>query len=89
MTLPSAETPLYSHSLSAIEAWLSQQGCSQNADCPEQWHISHSDWQAQLEMDVDQFVVHYQTTDGSEPMTRVFKYALSRSDLEAAIFAGP
>jgi hypothetical protein len=89
MSLPSAETPLYSHTLAAIEAWLSQQGCSQSANCPEQWNISRPEWQAQLEMDVDQFIVHYQPRDGREPVTRVFKYALSRSDLEAAIFAGP
>lgn len=89
MTLPSATTPLYGHSLSAIEDWLCQQGCLQSQDCPELWQISRLNWRAQLEMDIDQFIVHYEPSDGREPVTRTFKYALSRSDLEAAIFAGP
>jgi hypothetical protein len=89
MTLPSAATPLYSHSLSDIEDWLRQQGCIQSQDCPELWQISRPTWEAQLEMDTDQFIVHYQPTDGRDPVTRTFKYALSRSDLENAIFSGP
>ncbi len=86
--LPDPACPLYNHSLTAIEAWLTQQGCRQQSDRPECWSLVRQDWQAELELDIDCCVVRYERP-GQEPVTRVFKYSLSRTDLEAVIFAGP
>jgi hypothetical protein len=86
--LPDPAAPLYNHSLPAIEHWLRQQGCEQTGDRPECWTLTRDGWNADLELDVDCCVVRYQRV-GDEPVTRVFKYSLSRADLEAVIFAGP
>ena len=90
MPLPSADTPLYNHPLPDIEQWLREQGCHQNPEELNQWHIEKATWQADLTLEIDALVVRYlkAAADG-EDVQRVFKYSLSRQDLEEAVFSGP
>ncbi len=89
-SLPAAETPLYNHSLLAIEVWLAQQGCHQDEENRNCWRVTRETWSADLELDVEQIVVAYQHQSGDRPhIQRSFPYSLSRRDLEDAIFAGP
>lgn len=90
MPLPSADTPLYNHTLPDIELWLTQQGCSQNTSELNRWEVSKSTWRADLLLETDSLVVRYLNVgDAGEDVQRGFKYSLSRQDLEDAIFAGP
>jgi hypothetical protein len=90
MALPPADTPLYNHPLPDIEEWLRQQGCSQDPDLPHAWYVKRPHWEADLVLDIDAIVVRYLNAgnDGGD-LQRVFKYALSRQDLNDAIFSGP
>jgi hypothetical protein len=90
MVLPSADTPLYSHPLPDIETWLRQQGCQQATESLHQWHVIRPHWEADIMLDIDSVVVRYINAgaDGKD-VQRVFKYSLSRQDLEEAIFSGP
>lgn len=90
MTLPSADTPLYNHPLPDIEQWLREHNCEQMATAPHQWHVERAAWQADIMLDVDSIVVRYLKAgaDGQD-VQRVFKYSLSRQDLNEAIFSGP
>ncbi len=47
-------------------------------------------WEADVILDIDALVVRYINAgaDGKD-VQRIFKYSLSRQDLEEAIFAGP
>ena len=90
MALPSADTPLYNHTLPDIELWLTQQGCQQNNSELNRWAISKEAWQADLLLEIDSLVVRYMDVDNAgEDIQRSFKYSLSRQDLEDAIFTGP
>lgn len=90
MVMPSADTPLYSHPLPEIEQWLREQGCHQNLEELNEWHIEKTAWQADISLEVDSIVVRYLKTQPSdEDIQRVFKYSLSRQDLQEAIFSGP
>ncbi|MDA0267073.1 MAG: DUF3143 domain-containing protein [Cyanobacteria bacterium] len=90
MTLPTAETPLYNHPLPDIEQWLRDQGCQQDVEDLHCWHMQTPEWQADLVLDIDSVVVRYIKGDSTgQDIQRVFKYSLSRQDLEEAIFAGP
>lgn len=90
MVLPTADTPLYNHPLPDIETWLRQQGCEQDAEASHRWHVSRNHWKADVMLETDSLVVRYidAGADGQD-VQRVFKYSLSRQDLEEAIFAGP
>lgn len=90
MVLPTADTPLYNHPLPDIETWLRQQGCEQNTEAPHCWHVNRPLWEADVILDIDALVVRYINAgaDGKD-VQRVFKYSLSRQDLEEAIFSGP
>ena len=89
-SLPSPDTPLYNHPLPGIEAWLSNNGCSQDSDEPHIWHLERSEWTAELRLDIEELAVTYTPIGtGSSPIKRTFKYSLSRKDLENAIFIGP
>ncbi|MEO0534105.1 MAG: DUF3143 domain-containing protein [Cyanobacteria bacterium P01_A01_bin.123] len=90
MALPSAETPLYNHPLPDIEQWLTAQGGKQDPSNLECWHIDRPRWQAEILLEIDSLVVRYVNAgaDGKD-IQRVFKYSLSRKDLEEAIFSGP
>lgn len=90
MTLPSADTPLYNHTLPDIELWLTQQGGKQNISELNRWEITKVAWRANLLLENDSIIVQYLNAgDGNEDIQRGFKYSLSRQDLEDAIFAGP
>ena len=90
MALPSAETPLYNHTLPDIELWLTQKGCKQDTSALNRWEISKPAWRADLLLETDSLVVRYlDAWDEGEDIQRGFKYSLSRQDLEDAIFAGP
>ncbi|ASC73208.1 hypothetical protein XM38_041700 [Halomicronema hongdechloris C2206] len=90
MNFPSADTPLYNHPLPDIEQWLREQGCQQDESACHCWHIKRDDWQADLVLEIDSIVVCYIAAgeDGRD-IQRVFKYSLSRQDLNEAIFSGP
>jgi len=86
--MPPASTPLYSHPLPQIEAWLKEQGCDRDESNISQWRFSRTGWTAELLLDVDSIVVYYASSSG-KAVQRSFKYSLSRGDLQEAIFAGP
>ena len=87
-SMPPASTPLYGHSLPAIEAWLREQGCDRDDKDISLWSIQKEDWSAEIFLDADSIVVTYKKSDKST-VQRSFKYSLSRSDLEKVIFIGP
>jgi hypothetical protein len=90
MVMPSADTPLYNHPLPDIEQWLREQGCRQDPEELNAWHIEKTSWQADITLEVDAIVVRYLNIPPSgEDIQRVFKYSLSRQDLEEPIFSGP
>ena len=89
-SLPSPDTPLYNHPLPGIEAWLSQNGCSQDSNSPHVWYLERAEWSAELRLDIEELAVIYKPVQSpSSPIKRSFKYSLSRKDLENAIFIGP
>lgn len=90
MPLPSADTPLYNHPLPEIEQWLMIKGCEQDRDERHCWYVQHSDWKAELCLEIDQLTVRYRQPHESDyAVQRSFKYSLSRQDIEDAVFAGP
>lgn len=91
MALPSATTPLYNYPLPDIEAWLRQHGCTQDSsDALHCWRIIRPRWEAEILLETDCIVVRYISAGPDEKdIQRVFKYSLSRQDLEEAIFSGP
>ena len=89
MTLPPETTPLYNHSLTAIETWLEGQGCEQNEHDRSTWQVKRESWTANLELDVEQIIVSYKNIEDDSGIQRIFPYSLSRQDLENAIFSGP
>jgi hypothetical protein len=90
MNLPSADTPLYNHSLSMIESWLRSQNCQQDRFKLSSWYVKHQDWEAEISMDVEEIRVRYiNVVAGNKDLHRAFPYSLSRRDIEDAIFTGP
>lgn len=87
MQLPSAETPLYSHPLPALEYWLRSSGFVQSDEDVCLWSLVHPHWTAQLLLESDGLVISWSQQGSSTE--RAFSYGLSRSDVEAAILAGP
>ncbi|OCR00957.1 hypothetical protein BCD67_06250 [Oscillatoriales cyanobacterium USR001] len=90
MTIPSPDTPLYSHPLPEIEQWLKNRGCQQDRRELHCWHIDLHTWEAEISLEIDQITVRYlhAGADGKD-IQRSFKYSLSRRDIEAAVFSGP
>lgn len=90
MVMPNADTPLYNHPLPDIEQWLREQGCRQDPNALHEWHVEKTAWKADIALEVDSIVVRYlgAPTQGDD-LQRIFKYSLSRQDLEEAIFSGP
>ena len=86
--MPSASTPLYSHSLPEIESWLTDMDCQRDTDDISRWLVRREDWSAEIYLDVESIVVDYETGSGKK-VQRSFKYSLSRGDLEEVIFSGP
>ncbi|MBD1939937.1 DUF3143 domain-containing protein [Microcoleus sp. FACHB-68] len=90
MAIPPAETPLYNHPLPDIEDWLRSQGCQQDHNQLHCWHLQQASWEAELTLDIDQLTVRYfNFGEEGQDLQRSFKYSLSRSDIEAAVFSGP
>jgi hypothetical protein len=88
--LPPANTPLYNHPLPLIEAWLEAQGCERDSNDVHLWQVARANWQAAIELDVEQIIVSYRHAGANgQDLTRSFKYSLSRQDIQEAIFAGP
>eukprot|EP00245_Coleochaete_scutata_P005401 TRINITY_DN18902_c0_g6_i1.p1 TRINITY_DN18902_c0_g6~~TRINITY_DN18902_c0_g6_i1.p1 ORF type:complete len:190 (+),score=32.60 TRINITY_DN18902_c0_g6_i1:82-651(+) len=90
--LPDKSSPLYTHSLPSIEAWLHHLEFKQLKDDPAMWRIERPDWHAELAMDVTDLGVRYLKSGPgnlSRDVERKFSYALSRQDLENAILGGP
>jgi Protein of unknown function (DUF3143) len=90
MTLPPLNTPLYNHPLHQIEAWLEDQGCERSGGAAHCWNLKQSTWKAEIALESDQMMVRYLNAGNSgKDLARSFSYALSRQDLQNAIFAGP
>ena len=87
MQLPSAETPLYSHPLPALEEWLSSSGFTRSEEDVCLWTLERPQWTAQLLLQSDGLVISWSQEGTSTE--RAFSYGLSRADVEAAILAGP
>ena len=86
--IPSANTPLYHHPLPAIEAWLKHVGCQQDEANPGLWYLKQPQWQAEVELEVEDIEVRWTASSGTT-VHRSFPYGLSRLDVERAIMAGP
>ena len=90
MTLPSADTPLYNHTLPIIEQWLAARGCQQNSEDLHCWYIEQPNWKAEICLDIEELTVRYlQAGEQNRDINRSFKYSLSRQDIEDAVFSGP
>lgn len=90
VSMPSGDTPLYSHSLPALEAWLTDLGCERDDSELHRWHIKRPRWEADIFLEVEELVVCYlKAGEGEEDVNRSFRYSLSRQDVEAAVFEGP
>jgi Protein of unknown function (DUF3143) len=90
MTLPAADTPLYSHPLPDIEKWLQAMGCQQDRQELHCWHIQKPAWKAQIFLEIEELTVRYlQAGEDKKDIQRSFKYSLSRKDIENAVFSGP
>ena len=90
MQLPSANTPLYNHSLPLIEEWLISLGCQQDRKNLHYWHIENPNWKALISLETEELTVSYLPTGkDSRDIKRAFKYSLSRRDIEEAVFSGP
>ena len=86
----SADTPLYNYALPEIENWLRELGCEQDAKNLNCWRIKHSNWEAELCLEIEEIEIRYLgTLRGGGDLVRSFKYSLSRQDVQAAIFSGP
>ncbi len=88
MSLPSAQTPLYNHTLPALEYWLKSLGGQQDSQALHCWLLQYATWNAKISLDIEELVITYETPEQT-PITRSFKYSLSRADIEAAVLAGP
>ena len=86
--LPSPDTPLYHHALSALETWLEQMGCQQDESNVCLWHLRQPSWSADVELSVEDMNVRWTSSSGGATQ-RSFPYSLSRSDVERAIMVGP
>lgn len=86
----SADTPLYNHPLPEIERWLINLGCQQDKDALHCWRVQRSSWKAEIRLEIEELIVSYVSEiDSGSPITRAFKYSLSRQDIEDAVFSGP
>jgi hypothetical protein len=90
MSLLPPDTPLYNHPLPQIEQWLRDQGCQQDEKQLHCWHVQRSAWEAELWLDIEQIIVRYlRAGENGQDIQRSFKYALTREDVERAVFSGP
>jgi hypothetical protein len=87
LPLPPEGTPLYNHTLRALEQWLRQLGAEQEGAHAVEWALRHGGWSARITLETEDLVVVWQGEGGERQ--RRFAYGLTRADVEAAILAGP
>jgi hypothetical protein len=87
MPLPPEDTPLYNHPLPALEDWLRGLGARQQAPHSASWDLHRPLWSARIDLDVEDLKVSWHQEGNIS--VRLFSYGLSRTDMEAAILAGP
>ncbi len=85
--LPSADTPLNQHSLTAIERWLQEMGAEQSNKNLSQWVWNSEDWSAEIWIEQDELRVVWKK-DGNQNQCS-FPYGLTRRDIQAAMDEGP
>jgi hypothetical protein len=86
----SDDIPLYNYPLPEIETWLRGLGCEQDRQEIHCWLVERPHWQAQICLDVEELSVRYlQAGADGKDIVRSFKYSLTRSDIESAVFDGP
>ncbi|MCS6782212.1 MAG: DUF3143 domain-containing protein [Gloeomargarita sp. SKYBB_i_bin120] len=86
---PSPDTPLYNHSLTAIEEWLRALGAQQDEQERHRWFLQQRDWQAELSLEIEELRVRYRGAAGGRDVVRHFRYSLSRQEVETGILQGP
>jgi hypothetical protein len=65
-------------------------GCRQDRGNLHCWIVQRPNWSAELYLEIEELVVRYFKAGGGEcDIQRVFKYSLSRQDIEEAVFSGP
>ncbi|MEB3332411.1 MAG: DUF3143 domain-containing protein [Synechococcaceae cyanobacterium] len=87
VSLPSSDTPLYSHPLPLLEQWLCQLGAVAVPGRPEDWTLEQAAWSASIRFEREDLRVAWDHRGVRR--VRQFPYGLSRADVEAAILAGP
>lgn len=87
VSLPPERTPLYNHPLPALEAWLRQLGAHQDPASVSAWELAGPDWTARIVLESEDLAVYWSGAAGER--LRRFPYGLGRTDVEAAILAGP
>lgn len=86
-TLPPDRTPLYNHTLPALEDWLRQLGARQQAPHSALWDLHRPLWSARIELALEDLQVSWYQ-EGSERVKHL-PYAISRAVAEEMILAGP
>ncbi|MEN9208538.1 MAG: DUF3143 domain-containing protein [Gloeomargarita sp. GMQP_bins_120] len=86
---PSPDTPLYNHSLGAIEDWLRTLGARQNPQELHRWFLQRGQWQAELSLEIEELQVRYLGAGGGRDVVRRFRYSLSRQEVQTGILQGP
>jgi hypothetical protein len=85
MGLPSPDTPLYNHPLHVLESWLADHECERDETEKHCWHLERPSWRATLCLEETVIRVDYEYPP-DQSRTLSFPYALSRKDVEQAIF---
>jgi hypothetical protein len=86
---PPPETPLYNHSLAAIEDWLRTLGACQDEQELHRWRLERGGWRAELSLEIEELQVRYVGAAAGRDVVRDFKYSLSRQDVERELLRGP
>lgn len=86
---PTPDTPLYNHSLAAVEDWLSTLGAQRDEQELHCWSLQRGAWQAELSLEIEELQVRYVGAAAGRDVVQNFKYALSRQEMETAILRGP
>ncbi|MEN9204755.1 MAG: DUF3143 domain-containing protein [Thermostichales cyanobacterium SZTDM-1c_bins_54] len=77
--------PIYNHPLPVIESWLEEQGCERDEHDPTCWTYRRGSWQVNIHWEETAFRVDYRSGSGVVK-TLLLPYALSRADVQRAIF---
>jgi len=77
--------PLYNHPLPMIESWLEEQGCERDDQDVTCWVYQQPGYRVLIHWEETAFRVEYHFANG-EGKTLLLPYALSRGDVQRAIF---